>query len=247
MKNIILAAALCVISTGLFAQVSKGTLFVGSTIGSTNYNSITNNYDYVDSGLRKTTNHNFGIGLNPQLGVFVTDHHIVGGSLGFVFAHNKQNIESTEGNLNSNDTRKNTFTINVGPFVRYYFFNTAPGSTLFFAQLDAKLGTGSGNSSGNGDNVASTFTSSGKITKIFNWNAGGSIGVTHFIQKNVGLDIFAGYNYSNDKSHNLATTNYTSKSGGANTVNTSDYDLTTHSNNIILGAGFHWLFASHKS
>jgi hypothetical protein len=179
--------------------------------------------------------------------VFVNDHLIVGGSLGFDFTHNKQSIQSTENNLDNQDTRKNTFTINVGPFARYYFFNNSPGSTLFFTQVEARVGTGSGNSSGNGDNTTNTFTTSGKITKIFNWDAGGSIGVTHFIQKNIGLDIFAGYNYGSNKSHNNATTNYTTKSGGVNSSRTVDYDLTSHSNNMVLGVGFHWFFPSHKS
>lgn len=238
---------LCIVSTGLFAQVSKGTLFVGSTIGAANYNSITNNYDYADSGYRKTTNHNFGIGLSPQLGVFVNDHLIVGGSIGFDYAHDKQNLQNTESNFENAETKRETFTINAGPFLRYYFFNTSPGSTLLYTQIGARVGTGSGSSSGNGDNTANTFTTSGKITNIFSWNANGSIGITHFIQKTVGLDIFAGYNYDSDKSHNTTTTNYTSKSGGTNTSRAVDYDLTTHTNNILLGAGFHWFFASHKS
>jgi len=247
MKKVILPAVFCIISSGLFAQVSKGTLFMGSTIGAANYNSVTNDHDYIDSGFRKTTNNNFGIGLSPQLGVFVNNHLIVGGSIGLNFEHNKQNIQSTERNLDNQDTKKSTFTINAGPFARYYFFNTSPGSTLFFTQVDARVGTGSGNSSGNGDNTTNTFTTSAKITKIFNWNAGASIGMTHFIQKSVGLDVFAGYNYEHNKSHNTATTNYTSKSDGENSARTVEYDLATHSNNIVLGAGFHWFFASHKS
>src|SRR5689334_2216056 len=108
MKSIILVAIFCAVSSCLLAQqLSKGTLFVGSSIGSTNYNSITNNYDYVDSGLRKTINHNFGIGLTPQMGVFVTNHLVVGGNLGLDYTHNKQEIQNSEGNLISNDTRKN--------------------------------------------------------------------------------------------------------------------------------------------
>jgi hypothetical protein len=247
MKRIIFPAVLCVVSSGLFAQLSKGTLFVGSTIGTANYNSVTNDHDYIDSGFRKTINHNFGIGLSPQMGVFVNSHLVVGGSLGFDYAHNKQNIESTEGNVDYRDTRKNTFTINAGPFARYYVFKASPGSTLFFTQLDARVGTGSGNSSGNGDNTNNTFTSSAKISKIFNWNAGGSIGITHFIQKSVGLDAFAGYSYNHNKSYNTATTDYTSKADGENSSRTIGYDLTTHTNNIVLGVGFHWFFVSHKS
>jgi hypothetical protein len=156
-------------------------------------------------------------------------------------------VSSTERNLNNNNTLRNTFTINAGPFARYYFFNTTPGSTVMFAQANARVGTGSGNNSGNGDNNANTFTSSGKVTKEFSWDVGGSIGVTHFIQKKVGLDLFAGYNYGSDKSHNNTTTTYTPKVGGANFVNTSEYDLKTHNNNFVAGAGFHWFFVSLKS
>jgi hypothetical protein len=77
------------ISHILFAQLSKGTLIVGPTIGTANYNSVSNNYNYADSGLRKTTNHNFGISGGPQVGVFLTDHFVVGGSLGVDYVHNK--------------------------------------------------------------------------------------------------------------------------------------------------------------
>ena len=246
MKSTILLGILCIASHVVFAQLSKGTLFVGPTIGTGNYNSVNNNFEYADSGLRKTTNHNFGISAGPQIGVFLTDHIVVGGNLGVDYTHNKTNVSSTEGNLNNNNTERSTLTINVGPFARYYFFNTTPGSTVMFAQMNARVGTGNGSSSGNGDNNVNTFSSAGKISNVFNWNAGGSLGVTHFIQKKVGLDLFAGYTYGTDKSHNINTTTFTPKAGGPNSVNTSEYDLTTHNNNFVVGAGFHWFF-SHKS
>src|SRR5262245_39350498 len=100
MKSIILIGILCLASASLFAQLSKGTFFVGPTIGAANYNSVNNNYDYADSGLRKTTNHNFGISAGPQIGVFLSDHFVVGGSLGVDYTHNKTGVSSTEGNLN---------------------------------------------------------------------------------------------------------------------------------------------------
>lgn len=248
MKKLILVAIFYSATTAaLFAQTSKGILFVGTSVGSITYASNNSDFNYADSGFKKTTNHNFGIGINPHLGVFVTNHLVVGGSLGFNIASNKTDANSTETNLLNNNTKTNTFTINAGPFARYYFFNSTPSHNLFFAQLDAKVGTGSGSSSGNGDNVANTFTSTGKISKIFEWNAGGSIGFTHFIQKNIGLDFSAGYTYGMHKDHDLTTTNYTAKSGGATSVSASTYDLTQHTNNFILGVGFHWFFPSHKS
>lgn len=248
MKHIIAAVLLCITaSSGIFAQVSKGSLFIGPSLTTTTYNAVNNDYNYADSGLRKTTNHNFGIGASPQIGIFVTNHLVVGGSLGFNLTSNKQSINSSEGNVISSDTKRNTFTIDAGPFARYYFFNGTPGKNLFFTQLDARVGTGSGKTTGSGDNVINSYISSGKTSNIFTWDAGGSVGLTHLIQKNIGLDIYAGYDYGIDKSHVLNTTNNTVKGTGVSSVSDSQYDLTAHNNDFKFGVGFHWFLASHKS
>ncbi len=248
MKKVTLVALFCsVASAAVFAQTSKGNLFVGTSVGTLSYASGNSEYNYTDSGFKKSTNHNFGISFNPQLGVFVTNHLAVGGSLGFNLDSKKTDVTGTETKINNSNTKTNTFTVNAGPFVRYYFFNNIPSRNLFYTQLDTKVGTGSGSSSGSGDNDINTFTMTGKISKIFNWNVGGSIGFTHFIQKNIGLDVYAGYNYSINKSHEINTTNYTAKSGGAASVSTAEYNLTTHNNNFTAGVGFHWFLPSHKS
>src|SRR5436309_10709585 len=100
MKKIIFAACLCIATTSLVnAQTQKGNLFVGASIGNTSYSSATDNYSYSDGNFRNTDIKINRIGLSPRLGVFVTDHFIVGGSFGLNYIHNKTNDDITENSL----------------------------------------------------------------------------------------------------------------------------------------------------
>lgn len=241
MKNIIFSALLCAASTSLVhAQTAKGNLFAGTSVGTTGYSSATSNYDYIDGNNRTTDTKTYSLSANPTLGVFVSDHLIVGGILGLNYRHVKANTDITENAPSNSNSTTNTFTVDLGPFVRYYFFQNTPSNTLFYLQGQGTVGLGSGNSSGSGANNNISYTSSGKVSNVFTYTGGGSIGITHFIQKSIGLDLGVGYGYTHEKSTNVSNEYRTANVGGTKTTVTNNYDLSTSTNGITLSAGFHW-------
>ncbi len=241
MKNIIFSALLCAAGTTLVhAQTGKGNLFAGASIGSAAYSSASNNYDYIDGNNKTTDSKTYAISGSPSLGVFVNDHLIIGGVFGLNYKHLKNEENTTETAILNSKTATNTFTVDLGPFVRYYFFQNNPSSTLLYLQAQATAGTGSGNTAGSGTSNSIAYTSSGKVSNIFTYTGGGSIGVTHFFQKTVGLDLGIGYGYAHEKSTNVNNQYKTASSGGAKTTVTNDYDLNTSTNGLTLSAGFHW-------
>jgi len=243
MKNTILTLLVCALSTCFAnAQIAKGDLFWGASVGSTSYSSATSNFSYIDGNGRLTNSKNYGLVLNPMLGVFVTDHLIVGGLLGLNYSHNNTNSSATEGGVSTSVSTTNNFTIDAGPFLRYYFFDRLPARNLLYLQGQGTIGAGSGNSSGSGSNINSTYTSSGTVKGIFTYTGGASIGVTHFIGRDhgLGLDVSLGYLYSHLKSTNADDTYRTITSTGNKTTAASNYDLATHTNGVTLSVGFHW-------
>ncbi len=228
--------------TPVAAQSLKGTLFVGTSIGSTSYTQTSNNYDYSDGGNKNTDAHAYSLSLSPSMGVFVTNHLIIGGSLGLSYSHNKTNTANTEGTPTAETTSTNTTTMNLGPFLRYYFYENKPLRTMLYMQAQGTVGTGGGSSSGRGySNATSTYASSGTVSNIFTWTSGASIGVTHFIGKNVGMDFAIGYAHNYEYSSNNNQTVTVLDNGGSETK-PNNYSLATSSDGFTLSVGFHWFF-----
>lgn len=242
MKSIILLAVVSIALTSTVkAQTSKGNLFLGTGIGSTVFTSTTADYSYIDGGARKNSSHIYGINAGPQVGVFVSNHLILGGTLGFNFTTNKTDGNTTETNQSTTTLTTNNYTVNLGPLMRYYIFNATPAKTLFYLQAQATIGTGYGNSTGSGNaNTTTTYTSDNKINSIFSWTTGTSVGITHFIRKNIGLDFSIGYNHISNKSTYVNDTYTTNNLTKVVTTKTNNYDLTTGNNNIGISAGFHF-------
>jgi hypothetical protein len=228
---VLLAITSLVGLTPVAAQSLKGTLFAGTSIGSTSYTQTTNNYDYADGGNKNTDAHAYSLSLSPSMGVFVTNHLIVGGSLGLSYAHNKTNSSNTEGGSTAETTFTNTTTVNLGPFLRYYFYENKPLRTMLYMQAQGTIGTGGGSSSGSGFNNAT-------------WTSGASLGVTHFIGRNVGMDFAIGYahNYEYSKDNNQTLT---ALDNGGSTTKPNNYSLATSSDGFTLSVGFHWFFHPH--
>lgn len=240
MKKIIFVVFACTTGTLIAgAQTEKGNMFVGAGIGNTSYSSQGDNYSYSDGNSRQTDIKINKIVLNPTMGWFVTNHLIAGANVGLNYTHNKNNTNITEAPASTSNKVTNTFTVDAGPFLRYYFFNGQPSNTLLFVQADGSIGAGSGSSSGSGTTANYTYTSTGKVSNVFTYDGGASVGITHFIQKNVGLDIAAGYLYTHQKSSNTDVNDRTMNAGGKTTIN-NNYDLASHVSGITLSAGFHW-------
>lgn len=233
------------------AQISKGTIMLGPTVGSTSYSSATDNLDYSTgtNTNRNTSTKTFGLSLGPQAGVFLTNHFVLGGMLGYNITSRKTDVttnSSVHAPVTAN-TKTTNYTLNIGPFMRYYFYNKL-AKNLFYLQASGTAGTGNGTSSGNGINVNSTYVSDGKVSHIFTWNAGGGIGLTHFFTNSVGMDIGLGYGYTSTSDKNTSNTLTTNKTTD-NTISTdNNYKETVKTNGITLGVGFHWfLNCKHKT
>jgi len=230
-----------VLSIPAKAQFKTGSLMIGTTIGSTAYSSANSDYAYDNGGSRTTSTKTYTFSLGPQIGVFVNPHTVIGGTLSFNLSNSDAKTTNTAVNNSLTGSKSNTMTttVSLGPFLRYYF-SSQPVKNLFFVQVNGAVGTGSGTSSGSGYATTSTNSSDGKVTGIFNWNAGGSFGLTHFFTRHLGMDVALGYIYSHSHSDNANTTYTTKNSNGQVSPATNNYGLNTATNGVSLNVGFHW-------
>ncbi|BAU52732.1 hypothetical protein [Mucilaginibacter gotjawali] len=236
MKKILLAAAVCMAGlSSVKAQIAKGNLFVGSDIGTATFNSGTLTYDYSTGNIQKTDHKKFEIGVSPALGVFVTDHLVIGGNLNVNYSHIKDNITLTDASGTGTVATSNSSTYAIGPFLRYYFFNTTPSKTLLYIQGVALVGSGSGSTNESHVSPGDSYVSTSNDNNMFIFRANGSLGITHFIGKSVALDVALGYLYNYEK----YTTNYNIQpTNGA--VNSGSVKTTVPENGVALSAGFHF-------
>ncbi len=228
------------------AQFSKGTIFVGPTIGTNSYQSASDNLNYSNGNnqARAATSKAYTFSVGPQVGVFVSDHLVLGASVNYSLSvkNTSTNTILVNGNLLTTNAKTNTSTFNTGPFLRYYYFDKL-SRTMFYTQLNGTVGTGSGGSSSNGNNnITSTYQSNGTINGIFSWNAGGSIGLTHFFNDFIGMDVAVGYSYNSVTSHDQNNTNTTSNTSEIVTSVPNNYKETLLTHGVTLGLGFHWFF-----
>ena len=242
MKKATLASAACLVfSLGASAQFSKGTLMLGTTIGITGYSSANSDYDYNAGNTRSTGTQTFSLSVGPQIGVFLTQHLVFCAtpSLSLSSSHVSTTNTSAAAIQTGSTTTTPTTAISIGPFLRDYFA-MVPGNNWFYAQINGSVGSGSGSSSGNSYTSTSTSSTNGKVSGIVNWNAGASLGLTHFFYKRIGLDVALGYLYSHAHSYNVNNTITTTKSSGDVAQSASDYTLNTGTNGLTFSAGFHW-------
>lgn len=171
----------------------------------------------------------------------MTPNLVFGGNLSYSITHTSANTSNTSAanTLTGSGTSSTTNTLSIGPLLRYYFAGLT-GKNWFYGQVNGAVGTGTGSSSGSSYTTTTTTSTGGKIDGIFNWNAGGSIGMTHFFYKRIGMDFDIGYSYSHAHSDNDNNTT-TIKTSNSTTTNTpNNYSLNTGTNSFTLGVGFHW-------
>jgi hypothetical protein len=223
------------------AQFIKGTIMVGTTIGTTGYSSANSDYNYDAGLLRNTGTNTFAFSVGPQVGVFLSPRLVLGATPAFNIStsHATNDVHNTNNTSSAATTNTTTTTVSLGPYVRYYFTNLN-SSNWFYGQLNGSVGSGSGTSTGNTTSSTTLIGTNGKVSDIFTWNAGGSIGMTHFFYKRIGMDIALGYSYNHAHSYNVNNTNTTNKASGVVTETTNNYTLNTTTNGVSLGIGFHW-------
>jgi hypothetical protein len=222
------------------AQFIKGTLMLGTTIGTTGYSSAGSDYDYESGELRNTGTNTFTFSIGPQIGVFLSPRLVVGATPAFSIntSHATNNITNTNSTTSNAVTNSTTTTVSLGPYVRYYFTNLV-SNNWFYAQINGAAGTGSGTTTGNTTSTNSLSSTDGKVSNIFTWNAGASIGMTHFFYKRIGMDVAIGFSHSYVHNYDTNSTNTTNKNNGNTTESTNNYTLNTNTNGVTFGVGFH--------
>jgi hypothetical protein len=191
--SVVLVAAPC------YSQIKKGMRMAGATVGTVFYNSGKSDYSYPPPTTGFTSNNsNYGLSLSPSMGWFISDNTAAGVSLLFSFSKSKiTDVSAGNGNTFNKDN-SNRFNTGLGGFARNYFKND--GKMLPFGQFNLNFGTGSSGSKGFTFSGADKNSYDGKSSGDFFVNAGLSLGFTKMLNTNTGLDFFAGYNYSYNKS-----------------------------------------------
>ncbi len=222
------------------AQFKPGTLFVATTLGTLGYSSANSDYGYDVGTAKSTGTKTVTFSAGPQIGVFLTPKLIFGGSLSYSLNHSSTNTTNTSATntITGSKSTTTTNTVSLGPLLRYYFTSLS-ARNAFYGQVNGAAGTGTGSSSGSSDATTADGSSTGKITGIFNWNAGASVGMTHFFSKKIGMDFAVGYSLSHTHSDNNNITYTTKLSNGTITSATNNYSLNTTTNGVTLGLGFH--------
>lgn len=228
------------------AQFSKGTLMLGTNLATTSYSNASSDYTYDAGGSKSTGTHTYSFSMGPQIGVFVTHNLVFGGTLSFSLTNSKVNTTTNNANntTSGSKTTTTTSTVSLGPFLRAYFAGI-PARNWFYFQVNGSAGTGSGSNSGTSYTPTTDGSSSGSVSNIFNWNAGGSIGMTHFFNRHVGLDLAAGYTYTHNHNYDVNNTTTTNISTGKSTSSANNYTLNTGTSGFSLGFGFHWYLERH--
>ncbi|TDW97194.1 outer membrane beta-barrel protein [Dinghuibacter silviterrae] len=246
MKKHLLVALLC--SAGMFrasAQTQKGTLFVGASVGTTTYSQSTNDYSYPDGGTKDAVTHAYSLSMTPQVGVFVTNHLVLAGNLGVSYTHNRTTANNTETSPSSSITTTNSTTVDLGPMLRYYFYESRPLRTMLYLQAQGTVGIGAGNTTGSGGSPTSTYTSSGTTSGIVTWTGGGYLGVTHWIRPDIGIDFGLGYLHSYEHSDVTNSTVTTNSTTGGQTTKPNNYTLGTNTDGFTALVAFHWYLRPH--
>ncbi len=112
MKNFLALLILLITVTNLSAQIQKGTVLIGGTVG---FNNVSEDGDGITT-----------INFSPIVGFFLSDRLAIGGSLDF-------NLIADDGD--------NTTSFGLTPFVRYYFNDSGPARFFGQAKAGFQIGT----------------------------------------------------------------------------------------------------------
>ncbi|HMC87801.1 MAG TPA: outer membrane beta-barrel protein, partial [Chitinophagaceae bacterium] len=175
------------------AQFSRGTMMLGTTVGSAAYSSANSDYDYQSGETRSAGTNSFTFNIGPQIGFFLTPRFVLGATPAFniTTSHATNDVTNANNTSSASTTNTTTTTVSLGPFMRYYF-SSLTSNNWFYAQINGAVGTGSGNTTANSSSTTTVGSSNGQVEDILTWNAGGSLGMTHFFYKRIGMDVALG-------------------------------------------------------
>lgn len=166
MKNILLILMAFVLLLPAYAQTDKGSWLVGSSAA----------LDYRVQASSRTLN----TALAPQAGYFILDNLAVGVRLPLGLLHNRTETTTLAGVETL--TKTQTYTVGLGPFVRYYFGKSAirpfinVGGDYRYSRTTEKNNE---DETARGENSYSVFGGAGMV----------------FFLRNIGLETQLGYTY----------------------------------------------------
>ena len=213
----ILTALVCIIMVQLVqAQIQKGSLFLGGSIGITKSNG--------ESGIGdKTTG--FSWNISPQIGKAIEQNKVIG----MQFSAGSNSTENT--NAGGSTAKNEGKQIGVGVFYRQYF--PIYKKWMFYGQANTNLNFF--NSS------ASTQGIKNQQAKVINVAFTASLGITYQVSKKLwleaGLSNLAGIEYSHQKSETLSSAGVVTSTFKNNSVS-ANVNL-NGSNNFAFG--FRWI------
>lgn len=222
------------------AQFKKGTRMAGATIGTAllNTGSAEISYPNITGYTNKATSWSFN--FNPNLGWFISENTAVGFSMTLNPSGTKNTFTEAGSTFQSDKTSQ--FSTGIGGFVRNYFKSKSAGF-LPFGQFSLNLGMNSSSKSGffYGGSGSSAYKSTydGKSSGDFYSNASFTLGMTKLVTPHTGLDFYAGYTFSYNKSTTKTTTKRDDGNNG--TIDqTSESNPTSKFTNhgFQLGVGF---------
>ena len=247
-KKIFFLLILSFTTVALNAQFKKGDKMAGATVGSFVFNSGSSDITVAIIGSNKSISKSYNLTIAPLLGCFISDKTVAGATLTINPNGQKTAVEQNGSTYRSD--KFNGFNIGAGGFVRNYFISNN-NSLLPFGQVS--LNTGINNQKTEGFFYGGSGTSAYKITYTGNssggffMNAAFSAGFTKMMGENAGLDFYAGYNYSYNKSTFKKTTlrddmiNGTIDERGEN-----ETTIKTTNHGFILGVGFQFFLKGKK-
>lgn len=218
------------------AQFTKGDMLVEGSLGSINVSNTKSENEQNGTINSKNENKGFSIAILPRAGFFVSNNLVIGTTLGIVFYNNKyKNINPLTGNK-MGEAKDNTTTLDVIPFVRYYF----PGksaTTRFYGQVGGGISLDLSRKY-----ESKNYNNAGVVTNSFNYNypkkfntvsGEALVGLNHFIAQNVAVNAGLGYNYS----RGTETTSFTQNFGGPTTTSNPE-KYTVKTGTFIWNVGF---------
>ena len=212
-KNLLIFAAL-MISLALFpaitnAQFVKGGMFVEGSLGNlTVSNSKTHYEDKNGLPTYRYKDNGFAIGIFPRIGFLVTNNLAIGTTLGLNFSSNKRTFQDEITSVNQSENKVSAFTLEVMPFVRYYFGK--PTGTRFYGQAGGGISTDLSRKDETKSLIGPSTTNKYNYTnKPISVSGEAMLGMNHFVSQNVAVNASLGYRYTSSKE----TTTYTNNAG----------------------------------
>ena len=194
MKKIVLIfIGLISISVSCMAQTEKGKILLGG-------------YAYFNSYKGTSmTDRNTNLGINPTVGIFVTDNLVIGTGLGYVHSAYTQDL------VDGGSVRRKAYAVSVSPFGRYYVGITP--QLKFFGQLEAAV---------NWRNIKGNEVIREKDLKSNFYSATLSPGFALFPSKRIGIELsITGFQYAKQhwKTEEATLTDFRSFSFGSDFFN----------------------------